>query len=102
MSTSRRAASFSWRWAGLLAVGQEEALVEDPVDLRWGRALPVALRVLRDGAHDVVDRLAVAELGGQERLEAEQVAQPERQAAVEEGGQLAEGERERFVGFLVA
>ena len=50
---------------------------------------------LRDGAHHVVDRLAVAELGGEPGLEADQVAQAERQAAVDERGQLAVGDRDR-------
>ena len=65
------------------------------VDLAVVGTSPDALVALRDGAHDVVDRLAVTELGGEPGLEADQVAQPERQAAVDEGGQLAVGDRDR-------
>ena len=64
---------------GLVGGRQEEAGVEDLVDLGCGRYVPGRLGGLRDGAHDVVDGLAVTEFGGEPGLEADQVAQPERQ-----------------------
>ena len=72
---------------------EEEARVEDLVDLDVGSGtVPVALRLLGDRAHDVVDGLAVAELGREPRLEADEVAQPVGQPALEEGRELAVGD----------
>ena len=95
--TSRRAAAFSWRCAGLFAVGRKK-LASRIASISAGvGTAPVALRRLGDRAQDVVDGLAVAELGRESRLEADQVAQPERRPAVEERGQLAVAERDRIV-----
>ena len=76
------------------SAGQEEAGVEEVVDLGFSRHVAGGLGGLRDGAHHVVDGLAVAEFRGQPGLEADQVAQPERQSAVDERGEFAVGDRD--------
>jgi hypothetical protein len=49
----------------------------------------------------MVNCLAVAELRGQPRLEPEEVAEPERHRALEEGGHLAVRDLDRLVVALV-
>ena len=87
--TSRRAASFSCRWAGLFAVGRKKLASRIASISAGGRHLPGAPWSLGDRSQHVVDGLAVAEFGGEAGLEAEQVAQPVGLRAVEERGQLA-------------
>ena len=73
-------------WAGQAGRGQEETAVEELVELVRIGGLAMLLGVFGDGAHDVVDCLAIAKFWGKQRLEAEVVAQPVCETAGAVGG----------------
>src|SRR4051812_49113941 len=74
----------------LVRRGQEEARVEDGVDLRRGRDLARAPCCFGNRAEHMMDRLAVAELRRESWLEADEVPQAIGHAALEERGEFAE------------
>ena len=71
---------------GLGGGRQEKASIEELVYLTLRRHLPGRFGRFRYCPHHVVNGFAVAQLGGQPRLEADQVPQAERQPALDEGG----------------